>query len=108
MQVKIIGENLEVTQAISEYIKKRIEILQIPNDMQSMEFRLGTEKLSQYVTFFGRKGKRSFIIKQRESDIYYAIDMIVERIKKSFRRAKERGKISFRKNRLAVANRTVP
>lgn len=105
MQVKIIGENMEVTQPISEYIHKRILSLNLPEHLQHMEFRIGKENLLQYVKFFTNNGKKTFIIKQKEQDLYYAIDLIIERIKKSFRRSKEKTHLSFRKDRQSLSKR---
>ena len=105
MQVKIIGENIEVTQAISDYIHRRISSLNLPVHLQQMEFRIGKENLIQYVKFLTNSGKKTFIIKQNSQDIYYAIDLIVERMKKSFRKSKEKSKLSFRKDRTHLSKR---
>ena len=105
MQVKIIGENLEVTQAISDYIHKKILSLNLPQHLQHMEFRIGKENLFQYVKFLTNSGKKTFIIKQKGQDLYYAIDLIIERMKKSFRRSKEKSHLSFRKDRAIHSKR---
>jgi ribosomal subunit interface protein len=105
MQVKIIGENIEVTQAISDYIHKKIFSLNLPEHLHNMEFRIGKENLFQYVKFFTNSGKQTFIIKQNGQDLYYAIDLITERMKKSFRRSKEKNHLSFRKERHTLSKR---
>lgn len=105
MQVKIIGENIEVTQAISEYIHKKILSLNLPQHLQHMEFRIGKENLFQYVKFLTNSGKKTFIIKQKGQDLYYAIDLIMDRMKKSFRRSKEKSHLSFRKDRVTHSKR---
>lgn len=90
MEIKIIGEHLSVTEAISEYIKEKFQHLSWPYKMNYVEFRLGTMKESQYVHFHARCLKEEIVLKANNRNLYQAIDQIMTKIQRSFVKNKEK------------------
>lgn len=97
MEIKIIGEHLTITEAISNYINDKFSHLPSPDKLQHVEFRLGTEKNEQYVHFLARCSKEEFVIKSKDNNLYSAIDKIMKKIHRSFTKSKEQHKVQLNK-----------
>lgn len=97
MEIKIIGEHLPITESISQYIQEKFSHLPFPEKLQHVEFRLGTQKTDQYVHFLARCQKEEFILKEKDNNLYFAIDKIMKKIHRSFTKSKEQHKLHFHK-----------
>lgn len=97
MQIKIIGEHLSVTEAISNYIQDKFSHVPTPDKLQHVEFRLGKEKEKQYVHFLAHCAKEDYVIKTTHSNLYSAIDNIMQKIQRSFIKTKEKHKTHLHK-----------
>ena len=96
MNINITGKHFELTEPIKEYIHKAIETLD----------KYHLEVISIYVTISadernGKKGftvefvvnlkdKHTFVITQKDKDVYAAIDLATDRLQKSLRRYKDK------------------
>lgn len=98
MDIKIIGEHLSVTESISHYIKEKFSHVPSPDKLQHVEFRLGKKKENQYVHFMARCAKEDIVIKTEGNNLYAAIDKVMNKIQRSFIKAKERHNVHLHKS----------
>ena len=92
MEIKIIGEHLTITEAISSYIKEKFSHLPSPEKLQYAEFRLGTRKENQYIHFKAHCPKDDFYLESTDTNMYVAIDKMMQKIHRKFISAKEKNK----------------
>lgn len=97
MDIKIIGEHLTITDAISTYIKEKFLNIPQPEKLNQAEFRLGTEKNQQYVHFLAHIHNENIVIKDQDENLYTAIDKIMKKISRSYIKAKEKHNINLHK-----------
>jgi putative sigma-54 modulation protein len=102
MNISMVGRHIELTDAIKDHIKASIEtfnkfhldIISV-SAVASAEERKGKRGVSIEFTI-NIAGKNTVVIKQREDDLYAAIDIATDRTQKSLRRMHDR--ISDHKN----------
>ncbi len=96
MNVSLVGRHVELTEPIKEHLNSAIETL--------TKYNLDIISVSAVTSSQERKGKRGFsveftinlaaknsvIIKQRDDDLYAAIDIAIDRAKKALRRLHDR------------------
>jgi putative sigma-54 modulation protein len=96
MNVSLVGRHVELTEPIKEHLNHAIETL--------TKFNLDIISLSAVCSSQERKGKRGFsveytinlaakntiVIKQRDDDLYAAIDIAIDRAQKALRRLHDR------------------
>lgn len=97
MEIKIIGEHLPLTEAITQYIHTKFAHLPKPDKLQHVEFRLGKKKENQYVHFLARFSKEDVVIKTQDHNLYTAIDNVMEKIQRSFVKSKEKHNLHLHK-----------
>jgi putative sigma-54 modulation protein len=94
MDIKIIGEHLEVTESIQNYIKNKFATIHKPEKLNRVEFRLGTTKQQQYVHFHAFcPHSEDIVIKNEQKNLYTAIDQVMEKIHRSFTKEKTKKNI---------------
>jgi putative sigma-54 modulation protein len=96
MNLSISGRQLELTDAIKNYTKEAVDILYKYNlDIIAVRVIISADEKN------GKKGfsvefvinlakKETVVIKQKDKDLYAAIDMAAERAKKVFRRTHDK------------------
>lgn len=90
MNINIYGNKLEVTPAIEAYIKEKFSTVHTPEKLMQVEFKIGVEKNNQYVQFDAQILKEHIHIKELNENLYAAIDEIMDKIKLSFKKLKEK------------------
>ncbi len=94
MQIKVVGDHLDVTPSLAEYAKHRIELSldRFADHIRDVTVRLddisgphgpGTKRCHMEVTLFHRD---PVIVEQKHADIYTAIDKAGSRTKRTVRR----------------------
>ena len=96
MNVSLVGRHVELTEPIKDHIKNSIETLNKYNlDIISVNAVASTQERG------GKRGvsiefsinlakKNTIVIKQRDDDLYAAIDIAIERAQKALRRLSDR------------------
>lgn len=92
MDIKIIGDNVDITSAMETYVKTKFLHLPIPNKLQNAEFRVNILKKIQRVTFSSNFNKKNHFIEERGSSFYEATDLLLEKIRREFVKVKEKSK----------------
>lgn len=89
MEIKIIGDNVEITEAMDNYIKSKFLNLPLPNKLQSVEFRVNVLKNIQTVSFSSHFNNKDHFIENKGSTFYEATDVLLDKIKREFVKNKE-------------------
>jgi putative sigma-54 modulation protein len=89
MNTHIVGRGLELTEPIKRYVESAFESIKKYNlDIISASAILSDNKKGEFSVEFivNVKDKHTVVITQRDKDLYAAIDLAVERVKKNLRR----------------------
>lgn len=100
MKYNIRGNKLEVTDAINEYIRNkvsRVEKYLDDNDEVEVKALISAKGKDQKVEITIWSGKYNIRAEETNSDLYAAIDLVMDKLEKQFRRYKD--KISSHKNK---------
>ncbi len=100
MKYNIRGNKLEVTDAISDYIKNkvsRVEKYLDDNDEVEVKALVSAKGKDQKVEITIWSGKYNIRAEETNTDLYAAIDLVMDKLEKQFRRYKD--KISSLKNK---------
>ena len=89
MDIKIIGENLEITEPMETYIKSKFLNLPHPNKLQTVEFRVNVLKNIQTVSFSSHFNNKDHFIENKGTTFYEATDVLLDKIKREFVKNKE-------------------
>ncbi len=91
MQVRITGRNIQLTEAMKNYVDKKIKRLEKyldePIDIQVI---LNVEKFRQIAEVNVSSKSGSFYGSEESHDIYASVDMVVDKLEEQVRRKKER------------------
>lgn len=81
MDIKIIGEHIEITEAISGYIKSKFSHLPLPDKLNHVEFRIGKHgKVQHHIKFNAHFNQKDITIDVIEEDTYVGIDHLMKKI----------------------------
>lgn len=100
MKYNIRGNKLEVTDAINEYIRNkvsRVEKYLDDNDEVEVKALISAKGKDQKVEITIWSGKYNIRAEETNPDLYAAIDLVMDKLEKQFRRYKD--KISSHKNK---------
>ena len=100
MKYNIRGNKLEVTDAINEYIRNkvsRVEKYLDDNDEVEVKALISAKGKDQKVEITIWSGKYNIRAEETHNDLYAAIDLVMDKLEKQFRRYKD--KISSHKNK---------
>jgi len=96
MNISMVGRHVELTDAIKNHITASIETLEKYNldiisvsAVASLQERGGKRGMSIEFTI-NLAGKNTIVIKQRDDDLYAAIDIAIDRAQKALRRLSDR------------------
>lgn len=83
MEIKIIGEHLEITPSMDDYIKNKFVSLHTPDKLIVAEFRVGQEKNTFKVNFTSNFNHKSHFLESKGKTFYEASDLLIEKIKRA-------------------------
>lgn len=103
MQVNITARHLELTQALADYVQKKVERCErYLEHLVWAQVILSVEKYRQEAEIVIHAARITFRSKEESLDLYAAIDLAVDKIEKQLKKHKEKTKIN-RKAKLAVS-----
>lgn len=105
MQLNIVARHLELTQAIADYVRKKVE--KSEKYFQKIVWAqviLSVEKYRQLAEIVLHAGGSTFRSKEESIDLYAAIDLAADKIDAQLRRYKEKSKV-HRKSKDNAAKR---
>lgn len=94
MQINIVARHLELTPAITDYVKKKVEKChKYFDNLVWTQVVLSVEKYRQICEIIIHAGKATFRAKEESIDLYAAIDLSVVKIEKQLKKYKEITKV---------------
>lgn len=91
MNLTISGHQLEVTDALRNYARAKVQRLTDPSDkVLDAHMILGTEKLAQYAEATVNLRGKTLFAKAEGQDVYAAIDGLIDKLDRQLVRHKER------------------
>lgn len=99
MTVNVKGKNIEVTEALREYVEKRAsKITRYFSDIKEINAVLRVEKNKHIVELTVNANSVLLRAEERTLDMYEAIDLVVEKIERQIRKYKTKLSKRFREN----------
>lgn len=90
MQVSIIGQHLEVTEALNTYASSKLEKLAQHHDrITSVQLRLSVDKLAQNAEGTLHVSGKDIHAEATHDDLYAAIDLLVDKLDRQLLKHKE-------------------
>ena len=87
MNIKVVGKNIEITDAIREYIEKRFEKFEkFELDNSEITVSCAVEREEQIVEV----QINNIRIEERNNDLYASIDLAIDRVSRQLRKDKEK------------------
>ena len=103
MQINIVARHLDLTPAITDYVRKKVEKCQRYFDkLVWTQVILSVEKYRQMTEIVVHAGKTTFRAKEESVDLYASIDLAVDKIDKQLKKYKEISKV-HRKSKSSVS-----
>ena len=91
MEIKIIGQHLDVTESINEYVHKKFNHLKFPDKLNTIQIRLNAENKSEHLAVIQYHHLNKDVhIEAKSSDLYSAIDLLADKTQRSFTKIKEK------------------
>ena len=103
MKYNIRGNKIDVTEAISDYIKNKVSKLEKyldDNDEVEAKAIVSAKGRNQKVEITIWSGKYNIRAEVVNPDLYSAIDLVIDKLERQFK--KYRGKLSNKKNKVNV------
>lgn len=82
MDIKIIGEHIEITPTMKDYINNKFTSLHTPDKLIAAEFRVAHEKNTFKVNFTSNFNHKSHFVESKGQTFYEASDLLIEKIKR--------------------------
>ncbi len=93
MDLKIIGEHIEVSEPIRDYIIEKFKHLPIPDKMHHAEFRIGKDgNHIQHVKFSANFNHKNLTIDVKADNVYHAVDQLMKKLHTNLTKDKEKDK----------------
>lgn len=91
MNIKITGKNIEITEAIRDYVEKRLEKLEkFDVDESDINVVCSVEREEQIAEIQVNYNGEFIKIEEKNSDLYASIDLAMDRVERQIRKEKEK------------------
>lgn len=81
MDLKIIGEHIEVSEPIKNYITQKFNHLPKPEKMHHAEFRIGKDGSHlQHVKFSANFNHKNLTVDVKADNVYHAVDQLMKKL----------------------------
>ncbi len=93
MDIKVYGENVEVTLAIKEHVIEKVSHLKLPEKVANIEVRLNHVKTTNIAKININCLGQNIHIEEKDDDLYAAIDKLIHRTQRNLVKFKEKNNI---------------
>ena len=91
MNIKVVGKNIEITDAIREYVEKRVERLEkFEGKNTEVTVVCSVEREEQIVEIQISQNGEFIRIEERNNDLYASIDLAIDKAERQLRKEKEK------------------
>ena len=104
MEIKVLGKGLEVTEAISDYVEKKLDRIDKYFESSKAEVTIKTEKKEQIAETVIVANGEIYRAEAEEKDLYASIDKLVDILEGQIRKAKTKKEKMMRDGSLKELN----
>lgn len=106
MEIKVLGKDIKVTEAINDYVAKKLDRIERYFEDSEAEVTLKTEKNEQIAEVLVRVNGEKFIAASEEKDLYASIDKVVDILEGQIRKYKTKKEKIMKEGSLKELNQT--
>ena len=104
MEIKIFGKGIEVTEAIKDYIEKKLDRIDKYFEKSSAEVTIRTERNEQIAEVVVDANGDMYRAESEEKDLYASIDKVIDILEGQIRKAKTKREKMMREGSLKDLN----
>lgn len=91
MNIKLTGKNIEITEAIRDYVEKRLERLEkFEGKNTDINVVCSVEREEQIVEIQINSDGEFLRVEERNEDLYASVDLVIDRAERQLRKEKEK------------------
>ena len=108
MEVKVLGKELKVTEAINDYVERKLERVDKYFENAEAEVTVRTEKNEQIAEVTVNANGETYRAEAEEKDLYASIDRVIDILEGQIRKTKTKKEKMLREGSLKEMNQGVP
>lgn len=106
MEIKVLGKEIKVTEAINEYVEKKLDRIEKYFDEATAEVTIRAEKNEQIAEVFVTTNGEKYRAAAEEKDLYASIDKVVDILEGQIRKSKTKKEKMMRDGSLKDINQS--
>ncbi len=104
MEIKVLGKGIEVTEAINDYVERKLERIEKYFESSSAEVTIRTERNEQIAEVVVDANGDMYRAESEEKDLYASIDKVIDILEGQIRKAKTKREKMMREGSLKDLN----
>ena len=104
MEIIVLGKGIEVTEAINEYVERKLERIEKYFENSSAEVTVRTEKNEQIAEIVVDANGEMYRAESEEKDLYASIDKVIDILEGQIRKAKTKKEKMMREGSIKELN----
>lgn len=104
MEIKILGKGIEVTEAINEYVERKLERIEKYFENSTAEVTIRTERNEQIAEMVIDANGEMYRAESEEKDLYASIDKTIDILEGQIRKAKTKKEKMMREGSIKELN----
>lgn len=104
MEIKVLGKGIEVTDAINDYVERKLERIEKYFENSSAEVTIRTERNEQIAEVVVDANGDMYRAESEEKDLYASIDKVIDILEGQIRKAKTKREKMMREGSLKDLN----
>ena len=108
MEVKVLGKELKVTEAINDYVERKLERVDKYFENAQAEVTIRTEKNEQIAEVMVLANGEKYRAEAEEKDLYASIDRVIDILEGQIRKTKTKKERMLREGSLKDMNQDMP
>ena len=104
MEIKVLGKGIEVTDAINDYVERKLERIEKYFENSSAEVTIRTERNEQIAEVVVDANGDMYRAESEEKDLYASIDKVIDILEGQIRKAKTKKEKMMREGSLKDLN----
>ena len=104
MEIKVLGKGIEVTDAINDYVERKLERIEKYFESSSAEVTIRTERNEQIAEVVVDANGDMYRAESEEKDLYASIDKVIDILEGQIRKAKTKREKMMREGSLKDLN----
>lgn len=106
MEIKVLGKEIKVTEAINDYVERKLERIEKYFDSSSAEVTIRAEKNEQIAEIVVSANGENYRAEAEEKDLYASIDKVIDILEGQIRKSKTKKEKMMRDGCIKEMNQT--